>query len=418
MGKVFFWRARYTVLSVLFVAWIVSFMDRVAISVAIPYIAADFHLGPLAMGIVMSAFFATYSLSQVPGGILADRYGVRRVATSAMLWWSAFTAITGSVANVTQMLIARSAFGLGEGVFPACAFKTVAVWFPRRERTTASAIMFAANSLGAALAPLVVVRIIAAWGWRTVFYTLFLPGLGIALLFWFFVPDSPGNNKSITPTELEEIQGRKMSNAAAERPEIDIVGTLRSPTILKYFLILFAFDLTYWGFVTWLPTYLVKARGLSISQMGLIASFPFFAGAIGCVFGGWLSDRFFEDHRRAPVIGCQLIVAALLYLTFNASSETMLVVWQTIAGFFLTLFFAVFWAMPMNSVSETNMGATSGLINMAGQLAAVIAPMLIGFLVTVTNGGFALTFGFLIGALLMSCAIVFILPDKFDHQPD
>jgi len=98
------WKARHTVLTILFITWIVSFLDRIAISVAIPYIAADYHLTPLEMGIVMSVFFAGYSISQIPGGLLADKFGVRRVATVAMVWWSVFTAVTGSAANLAQML--------------------------------------------------------------------------------------------------------------------------------------------------------------------------------------------------------------------------------------------------------------------------------------------------------------------------
>src|SRR5690349_8670127 len=118
MGNTFRWQARHTVLSILFATWIVSYLDRIVMSVAIPYIAADYHLSPLAMGIVMSVFFAGYSISQIPGGVLADKFGVRKVATLAMLWWSVFTAATGAAGNLTQMLIIRFVFGLGEGVFP------------------------------------------------------------------------------------------------------------------------------------------------------------------------------------------------------------------------------------------------------------------------------------------------------------
>src|SRR5205807_1006359 len=136
-----------------------------------------YRLSPVVMGVVMSIFFAGYSITQIPGGLLADIFGVRRVATIAMLWWSVFTAITGAAANVTQMVVARFVFGLGEGMFPGCAYKTIAVWFPKKERATATAIMIASNSIGAALAPLAVVGIVLLWGWRAVFYSLFLPGI-------------------------------------------------------------------------------------------------------------------------------------------------------------------------------------------------------------------------------------------------
>src|SRR6186713_336464 len=107
VDKTFQWQARHTVLTILFITWIVSAMDRMAMSVAIPYIAADFHLSPQASGLVMSVFYAGYAISQIPGGLLADRFGARRVATLAMVWWSAFTAITGAATNLIQMVVVR-----------------------------------------------------------------------------------------------------------------------------------------------------------------------------------------------------------------------------------------------------------------------------------------------------------------------
>ena len=139
MSERFRWQRRHTVLAVLFVTWIISFVDRIAISVAIPYIAEDYDLSPVEMGVVLSAFFGGYSLMQIPGGLLADRFGVRKVASLAMIFWSAMTAITGAATNLSQLVAARFLFGLGEGLFPACAFKSIAVWFPREERARANA---------------------------------------------------------------------------------------------------------------------------------------------------------------------------------------------------------------------------------------------------------------------------------------
>ena len=398
-------KARHSVLSILFATWIVSSVDRMAMSVALPYIATDFHLNALESGLLLSAFFAGYSISQIPGGMLADVFGVKRVATAAMLWWSIFTAITGVVGSFGHMLVARFVFGLGEGVFPACAFKTIAVWFPRRERATANAVMLASNPLGAALSPLIVVAIMAAWGWRTVFLVLLVPGLLIAFLFWRFVPDSPSASGRVTPQERNEIEGEdEPGETLAGRASF--VDVLKEPSILKYFLVLFAFDIAFWGFTAWLPTYLVKARGFSMVQMGITASLPFFAGTVGSVLGGWISDRYFKHDRRIPIVATQLISALFLYLTFTAKSVVMMVICQTIAGFFLMTFFSTFWALPMNTVPKALMGMASGLINMAGQIAAFVSPLLLGVIVQATGGSFDLSFLLLIAALVLSSAIV------------
>ncbi len=405
------WRTRYSVLSVLFVAWIVSFMDRTVMSVALPYISAEYHLQSWQSGLIMSAFFAGYSISQIPGGLLADLFGVRRVGVISLVWWSAFTAATGAAAGLVQMLVIRFVFGLGEGVFPACAFKSIAVWFPKRERATANAIKFAAGPLGASLAPLLVVGIMSVWGWRHVFYIMFIPGILIAFLMWAVVSDDPAKSRRVTDAELAEIdddEGPPDASANAVR----IRDVVREPNILKYFLALFAYDITYWGFTTWLPTYLVHERGFSMVQMGVAASLPFVAGTIGCVVGGWLSDRYFRRNRKFPIMAAQLISALLLYLSYISTSSVTLMVCQAFAGFSLNFFFSAFWALPMNTVPRRLMGVASGFINMAGQLAALVSPVLIGFLVGRANGSFKVTFVLLVASLLVSCLIVLTIRSR------
>jgi sugar phosphate permease len=184
----------------------------------------------------------------------------------------------------------------------------------------------------------------------------------------------------------------------------------KNPLVVRYFLVLFTFDLSYWGFTTWLPSYLVKARGFSTVQMGIVASFPFLAGTVGGLLGGWLSDRFFSDRRRLPIIGSQLVSAALLFEMFVSTSTTALIISQTLAGFSLMLFFGLFWALPMNTVEPAEMGVTGAFINLAGQIAAFVAPLAIGYLVDLGAGGFGPTFIFLISTLLLSCAVMCTIP--------
>ena len=142
------------------------------------------------------------------------------------------------------------------------------------------------------------------------------------------------------------------------------------------------------------------------------ASLPFFAGAIGSIVGGSVSDRYFSSNRRIPILATQLVSALLLYLTFTASSVTTLLLCQTLAGFCLMFFFPAFWALPMNTVPKELMGVASGFINMAGQVAAFITPVSIGYLVGAAGGTFDMTFMLLIVCVLASCAIALTLPDK------
>jgi MFS-type transporter involved in bile tolerance (Atg22 family) len=119
-----------------------------------------------------------------------------------------------------------------------------------------------------------------------------------------------------------------------------------------------------------------------------------------------------------PIFASQLVSALLLYLTFTAKTATMLVIYQTLAGLSLTYFFSTFWAIPMNTVPTKLMGVTSGFINMAGQIAAFISPIVVGYLVGATGGNYDLSFMFLIVSLLLSCAILFTLPSKLQHHQE
>ena len=181
----FKWKHRHTSLAVVFVVWLVSYLDRMVMSTAIPYIADDFNLSASEMGVVMSAFFAGYALFQIPGGILSDRFGARKVLVFAIAWWSIFTLFTGYASSLIGLVLIRICFGIGEGIGPAATWKSLAVWTPASERGRANSIMMSTNSLGPALAPLFVVAIMSYWGWRAVFHYLSIPGFLLCIWVWF-----------------------------------------------------------------------------------------------------------------------------------------------------------------------------------------------------------------------------------------
>lgn len=402
----FRWKPRHTVLLILGITWVATYLERTVMSVAMPYISAEYHLSPLHAGIVLGMFYAGYAVFQVPGGLLADLFGVRIVATMSILWRATFVALTAAASTLAQFVGVRVLFGLGDGVFPACAFKTIATWFPPHERTRANALMLAVMPLGTALAPLAMIPVISLWGWRAAFFALLLPGVLTAALFWIFVKNRPPVDRNDDATAMLPAEKGEAAPVEEKLSKAEVRNVLLRPDVLKYFLVVLTYDTAYWGYWSWLPSYLVNARGLSLTQMGIAASLPSFGGVAGCLVGGWISDKFFSRHRRFPIIVGQLISALLLYLTFTSDTAVKLVIFQTIGGFFLEAFFSTFWALPMTTVSGRLMGVTSGFINMAGQIAAFGAPIVIGFLVAAAGGGYGLTFAFLIGAILLSSLVV------------
>lgn len=395
------WKTRYLSLLIIFVVSIVMYLDRMVISTAIPYIAKDLNLSHVQMGAVMSAFFIGYTTMQIPGGILADRIGAQKIAMWGISWWSVFTAITGMMGSFYSMIAVRALFGAGEGVFPGAMFRTIANWFPKKERGTVVAIMTSTSAWGPAIAPILATLIMVTWGWRTAFYILGFSGVFLVFWIWFYLPDDPAHKRGISAQELAEIQDGPSAKAAAEST-YSFWDVIKVPAVWQSAVILCLFDIGIWGFRTWLPTYLVQARNFSMVKMGIIASLPFFAGGIGYIVGGWISDKYFSSKRKTPIVACMWVSAIFLYLTYVAETTTLLVLWLILAGFFLSVAFGAFWALPMTAISKSITGRGMSIINTGGQIAGATAPLIIGFLVHSSGGGFGTTFALMIAGVVVA----------------
>lgn len=409
-------KKRNLVLIILFITWTLSYMDRMVMTVAMPYVAKDFNLSPVSMGVVMSAFFAGYALFQVPGGLLADKFGARKTMTTAITWWSIFTALTSFVTNFTNMLIIRVLFGLGEASFPGGSWKTLSKWFPKKERATANGIMMSSNALGPAIAPLFVVGVMTVFGWRSVFQFLFIPGIIVAAALWLIVRDNPADSKLISPEELKVIQNNDGEDESSTK-KMGFKDVIKQSMVWKLVLTWFTFDITFWGFTSWIPTYLVKARGFDMVNMGINASIPFFAGTVGLILGGYISDKYFVGKRRSLIIGSDVLSAICLYFTFSTGAAGLAMVLLSFSGFFICLSFGAIWALPMNVLKPEVMGGSSALINFGGQVAGFISPIVIGYLIEKSGGSFDTAFYFLIAAILVSAVITLTVHDheKFEE---
>nr|WP_320147607.1 MFS transporter [uncultured Anaeromusa sp.] len=405
-GGGFRWKVRYSVLSLIWIGWLFSFLDRMVISVALPFIGEEMQLDATMQGGILSAFFAGYALFQIPGGMLADKFGARKVMAVAIGWWSIFTSMTGFIFSYPALLVLRCLFGVGEGCFPGSSWKLIATYFPPKERGTATAIQSTVNTLGPAVASLVAAGIIAAFGWRTVFVTLGVPGIFIALAMYLYFRDNPKDHPAMTPQELAEIQAVEAnpSAAALTKASLTFKQFLRKPILWQMVLIWFLFDITFWGFVSWLPSYLMKVRGFSLIKTGITGSIPFFVGAVGTVVGGYLSDRI-KGQRKWLFVPNALIAGFFLYLTYTVPSADMAVVYQSISSFFMFLAMAAFWGLVMDTIPTHIMGASSGTVNFGGQVAGFISPFVMGYLIDSSGGSFDTAFVFLIIAMVASAVV-------------
>lgn len=397
----FKWKHRYTVLMIMFATYLLCYMDRMVMASAIPFIADEFGLSPLEMGGVMSAFFFSYAILQIPGGVLADKFGSRPVLTFGIAWWSIFTAVTGWASSLSSMIAIRVIFGIGEGIFPPAAFKTIASWFPKKEVGRANGFMLTTNSLGPALAPLFVSALVVAWGWRSVFFSLFIPGIIIAALVWVYVKSSPSESKYMSQNELAEYQEDTAEDIVAAK-KLGLSELVKMPLVWWCFLTLFFYNIAFGGIASWLPTYLLKSRGFGITQMGIGASLPFFMGTIGYYISGHLSDKYFKNSRQIPVIIGAVIGAVFTCLTVLAPSGVMAVVFQMIGFFFITIGSGAIFTLPVAALPSAVVGSAMGVVNTAGQIAGFLSPLIVGYMLTVTNNNFHIVFYFFVVCLLIS----------------
>lgn len=414
------WKARYTVLLFIWLAWLFSFLDRMVMTVSLPFIGAEFGLDKTEQGLIISAFFISYAAFQIPGGYLADKFGPRRVMVIAIIWWSVFTSLTGlagaigGLSALTVMMIIRFLFGIGEGSFPASSWKTISSYYPTKERGRATAIQSSVNTLGPAAATLVAATIIGLFGWRNVFIILGIPGLLIALGLWIYCRDNPKDNPQITQEDLKELEEDALNTAAKSSGTVEKIPfskILSMPTLWLLASIWFLFDITFWGFTSWLPSYLMEARGLDLKGVGIWGSIPFLFGAAGTLMGGYVSDKF-TGSRNIIYAGASIIAAAFLYMMFSVESLTIAIVFQCLASLFMFFAMGIFWGLLMHTISSNIMGTASGIVNFGGQMAGVVAAPVMGYLVDKSGGNYDNAFIFIIATLVASAVVIMFVKGK------
>lgn len=398
------WKHRYTVLTILCGTYLLCYLDRMVMASTIPFIAKDLHLSATAMGVVLSAFFVGYALMQIPGGVLADRLGPRLVLVSSIASWSVFTALTGFAGSLKTLLTVRVLFGLGEGPLPAGAGKTLANWFPSRELARAGGLQQASTYLGAAIAPLLVASLINVTGWRPIFAFLFIPGAALGLAVWCYVSNGP--------TPLWVASERSIGPAYAEGPKGNLLSSLRTPAVRWCAASVFLSNIVSWGLMNWLPTYLLRAKGYSVTEMGFFASLTNLAGAAGFILGGYICDKYFTGRLRVP-----LVLGLLASAIFTCLAAVVPGKGEAVACLVLVFLFGNFSStavvtLPLVIVPKHAVGGAFGIVNTAGQLAGVLAPALVGYVLDLTQNNFRVVF---LAMFVLTVAAVY--PALRIHQP-
>jgi sugar phosphate permease len=380
-------RVRYIVLGLTIAAYMITYIDRVVISSAVPSIQKEFGFSIVTMGWILSSFQWAYALFQIPGGWLGDRIGPRRAMTLIVTWWSLFTCFTVFAWSAGSMALIRFLFGMGEaGAFPI-ATRSLSRWMLPTERGFAQGATHAGSRLGGAITPALVVLIIVRYGWRAAFVCCGLLGLIWAAVWFWYYRDTPDAHPSVNAEERELIRSSlELARGAKSLQSVSWKCILSSPQmwILSAMYFCYAYNLSV--YLVWFPKYLNDHRGFNLKQMGFYASLPLLAGVVGDVFGGWFSDRLakwtgnLKMARRSVGAGGFLLSAFCIVpacLTTNSFTSVWL---SCVAMFGLESTVGVSWAITLD-IGADSAGAVSALMNTWGNIGGAIASALSAYLV-------------------------------------
>jgi ACS family glucarate transporter-like MFS transporter len=373
-------QVRFQVLAWICSLSIITYFDRVCISTSAPYITHDLRLTPVEMGLAFSAFAFAYAMFEVPGGWLGDRIGPRKVITRIVVWWSAFTAFTGLVTRLWNLVSVRFLFGAGEaGMYPNSA-KAFSRWMPASERGLSSGMMWTFARAGGAVSPLLVVIMLGYMGWRETFWVFGALGFVWAAFFWFWFRDHPHEKKKVNAAELEIIRAGQISRDQSERVRVPWGILLRSGNLWAIMWMYFCLSYGWYFYITWLPTYL-QTRGISMAFGGMPLAF----GAAGCGLGGFLTD--YVVRRTGNLKNRRYIGFAGFFLGSLCMLDSVLVkdpltavLAISMASFFGDLTMGSCWAVCIDVGHELS-GTVSGCMNMWGNLAGFLFPTVTPFLV-------------------------------------
>ncbi|QFU91153.1 MFS transporter [Amycolatopsis sp. YIM 10] len=384
----------------------IAYLDRAALSVALPFMSDEFEISPAVQGIMLSAFFWSYALFQIPSGWLLDRFGPRVIYPVAVGWWSIWTALTATAQGVTSILVFRLGLGIGEAPVQPANVKVVSRWFPRRERAFASSLFDMGQQIGTALAVPAVTALALLGGWRLSFLVIGLIGL-LWIVGWLTVYREPERHPRVSAAELAHIrsdQADVTDTAAAggvhwgELVRDGQVWALTTGYVFR--------SLAGAFFLTWYPSYLLDDRGFTEAEFGMVGMLPALIAIGSTVLGGVVSDRMLAaglspgTARKVPIVAGLGLSACIGFSPFISSNLVLMIV-LTVSSAAHSFAGAAILSLPAE-VARTpeSVGSIAGFQNFGSQLGNLVSPIAIGFFLA-ASGSYV---GPLVGAAV-SCLI-------------
>jgi MFS family permease len=369
-------RRRWTIVGLLFTASLINYFDRATISFALPLISKDLQLRPEAQGVLLSAFFWSYALMQIPMGLLADRVNLRWLYAAAFTLWSIAQGLIGFAGGLGALIAFRMLLGIGEAVYLPGGSKIVSLLFKPSERGLPSGLFDAGTRTGLVIEGIVVPGMLVYFGWRYSFTIVGFAAL-VWLLPWFLV--TPAGLRSPRPA------------AHTSRPGFSsgLAALLTSRNLLGVCLAFFCFDYYWYFLVNWLPTYLVTVRGLTIMKAGIYASLPYFVFGASEPIGGWIADglvkRGWTETRARKWIITFAFLTGLFLIPAARVTGANAALFLIIGGCLVGLSTGNLLVVLQNCAPRPQIGLWTGVYNFIGNIAGILSPLMTGFLVERTG---------------------------------
>lgn len=388
------------ILTMLVILGMVTFLDRINISVAGSSIMQDLHLSPAEWGWVQSAFILSYGLMQIPMGALGDRLGHRRILAAIVLWWSLFTAFTGLAGGLMSLLIIRFMFGVGEAGSSPCSTGVISRWFEKHEVGKAQGYVWAASRMGGAMTPFVVIPVMMTVGWRSAFYLLGALGIVWATVWYGYYRDKTSEAVNPLPPQSKIAWGLLLRN----RQFWLICG--------MYFFYAFGS----WFFFSWFPTFMELGRGFGKTELTYAVAVPFIMSMTGNIAGGHLTDRLTQKYgikvgRKALGSTSLAVSAVCMFLAAFIPGKMAVFVFLSLCFGIFDLMLPSAWALCID-LGKRQAGTLSGAMNTAGNIGGFCCGILFGELVQ-QSGNYNLPL-YMIAVMLIISAVLFafINPEK------
>ena len=408
-------KRKNVILTMLVILGMVTFLDRINISVAGSSIMQDLNLSPAQWGWVQSAFILSYGLMQIPMGALGDRFGHRNILAAIVLWWSAFTAFTGMAGGLMSLLVIRFMFGIGEAGSSPCSTGVISRWFEKDEVGKAQGYVWAASRMGGALTPFVVIPVMMTVGWRAAFYLLGALGIIWAIVWWLYYKDTINTIGTIDAIDaIDTID--TIGTIDTEKPRLPWSSILRNRQFWLICGMYFFYAFGSWFFFSWFPTFMELGRGFDKTELTYAVAVPFIMSMIGNIAGGHLTDRL--TQRYGIKIGRKALGSTSLAVSAICMFLAAFIPGKMAVFVFLSLCFGIFdlmlpsaWALCID-LGKRHAGTVSGAMNTAGNIGGFCCGILFGELVQ-QSGNYNLPL-YMIAVMLIISAVLFafINPEK------